>query len=340
MPGHDLGHGPPTGLDWKQYVSHFVAEAGGWAALADTFVDRAAGVVDTPLDIQSVEKGLRRLAARAHRPGGQYGRWMLRFFGVPSEAEIWARWLAQYHGRFADLPTSVRLEQLRQWDRPPVSESPVAAWVHVGMASVHHRMRDLDACTGRLAAAMRVARNAGAAAQSEIKLLQARIATDGRDRDVACQLFDEVDALIGNDTLTATDRLCYRARLNGQRAYHLTRPLPGDTADYAGAIELFEAIEEDPMVPFACFRRNSGLAWCTWKLGDAAEGARLAQIAAEYAGDGGFIRFRIMALNMLSQMVTPKEGREITQRATRLAKMLEDDDLLARVAHRIRALGR
>jgi len=331
MPGHDPGQSPPVGLSWAAYLDHFVAEHGSWTALADELVHRAANAVETPMDLQTIEKGLRRLAGREHKPGGQYGRWMLRFFGVPPAIGDWARWLAQYHSRFADLPTSLRLEQLRLWDRPPTSESPVAAWIHVGLASVLHRMGDLDACRRHLSLAHHGAQRAGSAAMMEVSLLGARIATDDGKRAEAALLLDAVEALLPADGVTHEDRLCYRARLLGQRAYHLTKPLPGQPPALEEARALFESLEEDPTVPFACFRRSNGLAYCTWKLGDSQEGARLARLAAEYAGDGGFVRFRVMALNMLSQMVAPDEGRSINERAARLAKQLEDEDLLRRV---------
>jgi hypothetical protein len=341
MPGHDSGHAAgerPAGLTWEGYLEHFVAELGGWSALADALLHRMSAMPDAPDDLQSVEKGLRRLARREHRSGGQYGRWMLRFFGVPGSVEDWARWLAQYHSRFADLPTSLRLQQLRLWDRPPVSESRVAAWVHAGLASVHHRMTDLEECRRRLRLAEAGAERAGASASIEIKLLAARMATDEGRRDQAERLFDEVEALLADATLSREDRLCYGARVIGQRAFHLTKPLPGAREDLEGALALFRGIEEDPSLPFVGFRRSAGLAYCTWKLGAADEGARLARAAAELAGDGGFVRFRIMALNLLSRMVSPGEARELNARAARLAKQLEDEDLIGRVLHTARKL--
>jgi hypothetical protein len=165
----------------------------------------------------------------------------------------------------------------------------------------------------------------------ELNLLQARLATDDGDRDTAVALFDETEVLLSSEGVTSDDQLCYRARLTGQRAYHLTKPNGGQAPQFEAARKLFDGLEEDPNVPFACFRRNCGLAYCTWKAGDPVEGARLARLAAENAGDGGFVRFRIMALNILSQIVEPAEGRAINQRAARLAKQLEDEDLLRRV---------
>lgn len=339
MPGHDLRHSPPVGLTWDDYLQHFIVEHGGWTALADELVHRASPTLETPLDLQTIERGLRRLSKREHKPAGKYGRWMLRFFGVPPTTRDWARSLAQYHSRFADLPASIRIEQLRQWDRPPVSESSISAWIHVGLASVFHRTRDLEACTRHLQQAQPSAERAGDAAVLEVSLLRARIATDAGDRSASIALFDAVAPLLDSTDLSREDALSYRARLVGQRAYQLTKPAPGESPNFSYARELFEDLEQDPCAAFACFRRNTGLAYCTWRLGDATEGARLARRAAEFAGDGGLVRFRIMALNMLSLMVSPTEGRDISKRAERLARQLEDDDLLERVQRRARKLG-
>jgi hypothetical protein len=208
------------------------------------------------------------------------------------------------------------------------------------MASVLHRLGDMHNCRRRLDLASKGADRAGAAAMLEAKLLAARIATDEDRRGEAQRLFDEAADLLDHEELTAEDRACYHARLVGQRAYHLTKPARGDEEDLEGALSLFETIDEDPAIPFVCFRRNSGLAYCVWKLGDPGEGARLARRAAEFAGDGGFVRLRVMALNMLCRMIDPAEGRELNERAARLARQLEDEDLLRRVQHRGKSIGR
>jgi len=332
--GHVSGHAadaPPVGLTWALYVEQLVQTHGGMTALADELIRRAQQSSEVPEDPQSVEKGLRRLARREHRPGGQYGRWLLRCFGVPSRVEDFARWLAQYHSRFADLPTSVRLAQLRLWDRPPVSESRAAAWVHVGLASVAHRLADLSGCRERLAMAINAAERTGSPALVEAKLLAARLATDDGKRVDAARFLEEASAALATTAHSRADQLCYRARIIQQRGYHLTKPLAGQAADVRGALALFQSIEEDAALPFVAFRKCAGLAYCTWQLGDAGEGARLARLAATHAGDGGFVRFRIMALNLLTRMVQPAEARELNLRAERLARQLEDEDLLQRV---------
>lgn len=80
-PGHDSGHAP-GGSSWGDLVHHWRAEHGGWAALAEELV-RRAGDVGLPKDLGSIQRGLRRLSERGQLEGGQYGRWMLRYFGVP-----------------------------------------------------------------------------------------------------------------------------------------------------------------------------------------------------------------------------------------------------------------
>ncbi|MCA9693955.1 MAG: hypothetical protein KC636_30495, partial [Myxococcales bacterium] len=305
MPGQETGHtgeAPPGDLPWSAYIAHFRERCGGWAALADELIRRAAGVVEVPSDPGSVEKGLRRLAQREHKPGRDYGRWMLRFFGVPPDAERWARWIAQYHSRFADLPSSLRLAQLRRWDQPPASESRLAAWIDVGVASVLSRQGDDAGCRQRLERAASGAAHAGPACELEVMLFSAFFATNEGRRDRSEALFDACDARLADPALSREDRLCYRARLLVQRAYHRTKPLRGESADLLGAVALFEQIETDDELPFVCFRRAAGLAYCHWQLGDVDRGVALARAAARHAGDGGLVRFRVMALNLLSRM--------------------------------------
>ena len=327
-PGDDVA---PVGLTWRVYVDRLVERAGGWTALAEQLAAAMGDRDALPDDLLSIEKGLRRLARRGNQPGGQYGRWLLRHLGVPEDLERWARWLAQYHRRFTDLPLTLRLEQLRLWDRPPFSESRLAAWTHVGLASVHLRRLEDGLGRARLARARSVAAKAGPAAIAEVALLEAYVATNDGDRARAEALLDETAAVLADPALDADDRACLEARLIGQRAYHLTSPPPGDAADVAGARRLFEAIPDAPALPFVGFRKDNGLAYCAWKLGDRAGGLALARRAAEHAGDGGFVRFRILALNLIARMVEdPSEARAVRERAARLARSIDDEDLLAK----------
>jgi hypothetical protein len=334
MPGHDSGHepSPPVGFSWDSYMLAFVEEYGGFTALSDELSRRAAKSPDFPSDVQVAEKGLRRLAKRGGKGGGQYGRWMLRHLGVPASLERWAQWMGQFHSRFADLPTSLRFQQLSLWDRPPLSESRIAAWIHVGLASVLLRMQRRDEALARLAMAERAAQRAGVACQIEVALVRAKELTDDGDRPAACALFDRLESWLGDAKLSEEDRRCYHARLVGQRAYHLTRPADdGAAQDIAGALALFESIADEPFNPFVAFRKCNGLAYCRWKLGDVAAGRHYASLAEQHAGDGGFVRFRVMALNLASRMLPGTQGAELRARALRLAALVEDEDLQRRV---------
>ncbi len=326
MPVHDPGH-TPLSPDWGEVVRHFREVFGGWAALADALVRRGAG--ELPSDPSTVEKGLRRLARRGQRSGGQYGSWLLRHLGLPPSCARWARELGQYHSRFADLPTTARREQLLLWDRPPVAESRLSAWIDVGLASVHLRMREREDCVRRLEYALRRAPTTGPDAEAETALLAAYIDTDDGRRERANERFDQVEALL--PSMSREERLCYRARLLGQRAYHLTKPAPGEREQPAAALELFEAIEAPPDLPFVCYRKAAGLAWCRWRLGETEAAITLARSAAEWAADGGLVRFRVMALIMLGRMTSGAQAVEAWERAQRLARLLEDEDLERRV---------
>ncbi len=154
----------PVAFTWADYIARWVTDRGGWLALADELIHRAGDRIEIVQDPQTVERGLRRLARRDHRPGGQYGRWMLRFFGFTTPVEEWLKWMGQYHTRFADLPCALRLEQLVLWNRPPIAESPLACWLHVGIASAQLTRLDLAACEHALQHAERLAPKAGAAA--------------------------------------------------------------------------------------------------------------------------------------------------------------------------------
>ena len=312
----------PPGFDWDELTEHWVGELGGWMALADELIRRVglAGV-DAP-ELDATHKGLRRLAKRGQGSGGQYGRWLLRHFGVPEDAHARLRWLAQYHSRFSDMPTSVRRDQLLLWDRPPTSESSAITWVHVGLASVFHRRDEHEAATRRLEAAERTAGAAPPLARVETLLLRARIASDADDYAAARTCFDEAEPLIGE----GDDALCYRTRLHGQRAFVLTR-VRDDEQRFEDARRLFEVLPTDSGIPFVDYRRTAGLAYSTWRLGATEEAVTLARRALEHAGDGGFVRFRVMALNMLARMVGGEEAERLRARSGRLAASIEDEHL-------------
>ncbi len=313
---------PPPGFDWAQLVGHWVAELGGFIPLADELIRRVGLAGTEAPELDATHKGLRRLAKRGQSSGGQYGGWLMRHFGVPEDAQARLRWLAQYHSRFSDMPTSVRRDQLLLWDRPPTSESNAITWVHVGLASVFHRRNEHEAARHRLEAAERTAAAAPPLARVETLLLRARIASDADDYAAAEACFDDAEPLLGGDD----DALCYRTRLHGQRAFVLTR-VRDDDARFEDARALFEALPSDSGIPFVDYRRTAGIAYATWRLGDTDRAAELARQALEHAGDGGYIRFRVMALNMLARIVGGDEANALRTRAGRLAASIEDEHL-------------
>jgi len=319
---------PAVGLHWSQIVDHYVDVHGNWHNMAEALIRaiRLQNVDPPPLD--TVAKGLRRLAGRGQQPGGQYGRWLLRAFGLPPDQQVRLRWMAQYHSRFADLPTAIRREQLLLWERPPATESAEVAWIHVGLASVHHRRGEHAEFTERIAAAHRSVKS-GTVASVEVALLRARAASDAGDRAAALAMLDDAEATLG-ELRVDLDWASYRTRLVGQRAFLRTK-LDPSAATLRVTQSWFEDLPADSGVPFVDYRRTAGLAYTTWKLGQVERARRLAEQAGEHAADGGFVRFRAMALNLLARMSEPSEAERLRDRAERLAASVEDV-LLQRVS--------
>ncbi len=328
--GHDPGQlrGP---LTWADVVEAFVREHGGWTQLAEELVRRAKDGVELPRDLGSIERGLRRLAGRGQRDGGQSGRWVERFFGMPSAIEPWARGLGQYHSRFADLPVPMRERQLALWDRPPLRDSALGAWIDLGVASVAMRKGDRAQVSARVARAASKLGRAGAALRLEHLAMAARIASGDGDRARVARLLGEAEQLLERSTdLRAEDNACYRARVNDALAYQLMHPPEGEPAiDEARA--RYEAIPEGTGVAFVDLRRALGLAYCAYRSGDRARAVELGLEAAEHAGDGGLVRFRVMAFNLASRAASEPEATRLRERARRLSRALEDEDLAARV---------
>jgi len=320
-------------------LGRWVADCGGWLQLADALIQRAGDAFDISPDPQTVERGLRRLATRSHKAGGQYGRWMLRCFGLISPVEELVKWMGQGHTRFADLPTGLRLEQLTLWNRPPVSESRAACWLYAGIAHAHASRTDLAACAQALGHAERLAARAGAAAELEVRLLRAQLDTDAGDHAAANVRLSDIARRLDEASSQPADDRAYRARMLHLQALHHTRPAAGRTADLAAARALYAQIDEQPYVPFVAARKYAGLAYCAWQLGDRAAAIDLAERAVEHAGDGGLIRMRVMALNMLSRALDGARAAAANTRARQMATLLEDEDLLARVASCAPAVG-
>lgn len=321
----------PAAFTWADYVGRWASDCGGWMQLADALVQRAGDAVGISQDPQTVERGLRRLAQRSHRAGGQYGRWMLRYFGFSSPVEDLVKWMGQYHTRFSDLPSGLRLEHLQLWNRPPIGESRYACWILVGMAHAHTSRGDLAACDQSLVQAERLAPRAGPAAEIEVSLLRVQLDTAAGARAAARRRLDAIEARL--DGLSVADERVYRAAVLHQRALHCTRPQAGEPADVAQARVLYERIDEQPYVPFVSFRKCAGLAYCAWQQGDVSAAMGLAERAVDHAGDGGLVRMRVMGLNMLSRTLSGARAASVNERARRMAVLLEDEDLLSRVSH-------
>lgn len=318
----------PLSVSWGDLVDLLAAERGSLAELARCLQDSAPPAASLSDDPLTVERGLRRLRRRGHSSGDKYGRLLLRAFGLPGTMLAWARMLGQYHSRLSDLSVPVRHDQLRLWDRPPISESRAAAWIHLGLASLAHRRRDRQQVVHRMALASRVVARAEPAAALEHRLFEARLASDAAA--LLDQAASELDAIEDRH-----DRACYHARIQDQRAYRAARQGAGWREGMCAAQRLYASIPEGGP-PFAAFRRAHGLAWCGWRLGE--PGAlRQAERAVEAAGDGGLLRFRCMALLLLGH-VGGEPGA--FDRAEAIADGLRDDELIARIARQRRRGGR
>ena len=306
----------PPGCTWQRYVEQLADEHGGWTALTHLLIQRAGPSAGLPDDPGTIERGLRRLRARGNGPGGQYGRWLLRHFGVPRPLDDTARWMGQYHSRFADLPLSLCQAQLWLWDRPPIIESPAACWIHLGLASVALRQGDPEGARRRLAGG---SGTSDPAAQVEAALLEARLAMDAGEAARAGELLTQVHGQI-TELPAGDERDCYHARWADQRAYHLVHAAP--VAGLSQAVRIYESIDASSPAAFALFRRHHGLAYCEWKLGHTDLAIRHARAAVRHAGDAGLLRCRVMALQLLAHIEPGKAGR-LHRRADRITAELE-----------------
>ncbi len=335
-PGHDPGHEAPAGYSWGDYLAHLVAEHGSLAAVALKVAEVATAATSTD-DVASIERALRRLRGRGSRDGGDWGRRLLRRFGLPQRVEGSLRWMGVYHSRFADLPTSVCLDQLRLWDRPPVSESRARVWLQLGLASVALRRREWEEAERHLGQA-RLVGAVEAAARVELALTEAFLASQRRDRAQAAAALGEAGRLLEGDEgeeVAAEERACLRVRWIDQRAYQLNHPPEGQAADRAhwrGALALYASVPREDVHPFVSYWRDAGQAYARWRLGDRAEAAALAESACRHAGDGGYVRLRAMGLLLLSRILGEVEGAAARARAHAIARRLEDEELLGRAA--------
>jgi hypothetical protein len=306
-PGHESGQAP-AGLSWGELVGQLVETHGTLTAVAWKLIEKGD-------DVASIERALRRLRGRGQLDGGVWGQRVLRVFGVPQTIEARLRWMGLYQSPFNDLPLALCLDQLRLWDRPPISESRARVWLHLGHASCALRQQDFAAAEQHLAAA---AGSHDAAARIE-QLLASAYVEDRKGGDAIALL----DKVVLPPSLEPGEHACFEARLVDQRAYELSKR----KHDPAGALALYESLPDVDVHPFASYRRDAGRAWGYFQAGDTPRATALAHRAISYAGDGGYTRLRAMGLMLLAKFGA---GDEFLARARAIALRLDDKELLAR----------
>jgi hypothetical protein len=262
-PGHDPGHEAslaPAGFSWGEYVAQLVDEHGSLAALAL----RLAELASTPEDSASVERALRRLRQRGNLGGGDYGRRLLRAFGLPRPIEARVRWMGVYHSRFTDLPRSLCQDQLRVWDRPPVSESRARVWLELGQASVALRGRADEPLVLRaeLGRERRLLQHGGAAGEGQQQRRQGRHAGaagqgDGRRARRAAGATRSSAYLYWGATQTSAGCRATRPPRQGGDVHAAGRA--GDRGGGGGVSLLAVAVVRHAAVPRRRARRCSGL---------------------------------------------------------------------------------
>ncbi len=321
----------PAGITWADLLEDLVAQHGTLTQVAWKLVEHA-DKAKTELDVASVERALRRLRTRGQRDGGAWGQRLVRVFGMPKTIEDRVRWLGLYHSPFNDLPVALCLDQLRLWDRPPMSGSRARLWIHLGFATCATRTRRLDDArthVARVAEALAALDSAYDLARVELVLLDAFLAShdDRADREVAvASALDRAAALVPSPAIDAADRACFEARLVDQRAYQLNR-----RDDHAAALALYQTLPAGDVHPFASYRRDAGLAYGYFKTGRTADALSLVQRAIAHAGDGGYTRLRAMGLLMQARITEDAALRATSiERACTIARRLGDDELLVR----------
>lgn len=318
-PGQPAGH-PDSGYTWADLISHLIATRGSLAAVALHLAEQR-GFAE---DVESVERGLRRLRKRGSAAGGVWGDRLLRCFGLPAAVTDRVRWMGQYHRRFTDLPAGLCEELLRPWIRPPVSQSPARIWLLLADANLTLRRR-ADAVPLIETAAHLLPRVAPVAV-AEWALLAAYV-WDRRDPPRAAAAMQRAETVVPQ-VADAHDRACLFARWIDQAAYPLNKPRTG-APDHAAALALYERIPADGPL-FARCRRENGLGWTRLKLGDRVAALRHAEASVQAAGDSGSLRLRAMALNLLAKAADGPRAQTARQRALQIAARLEDEALALR----------
>lgn len=303
------------GYTWGELLTSLVEEHGSLAAVAWKLIEHASGD-----DVASIERALRRLRTRGQLDGGVWGQRVLRVFGPPATIEARLRWMGLYHSPFNDLPLALCADQLRVWDRPPVSSSRARVWIQLGLASCALRDQRYDdaahhAEQARAAQGLEVAR-------IELALLDGYIASRRRMFDAIDGALDAAESLLSSAKLEAADAACFRARLGDQRAYQLNK-----TGDHTGALAIYNALPDVDVHPFASYRRDAGRAYGEYRAGHRDAAVALAKRAIDHAGDGGYTRLRAMGLIMLARITGDAEP---LGRARAIAVRLADVELAAR----------
>ena len=318
-PGQTSGH---PGYTWGELLASLVDDHGSLTAVAWKLIEHASGD-----DVQSIERALRRLRTRGQLDGGVWGQRVLRVFGPPKAIEDRLRWMGLYHSPFNDLPVSLCLDQLRIWDRPPVSASRARVWVQLGLASCALRERRYDDAAHH--ADLARAAQGPDPARLELALLDGYVASRRGLVDAIEPALAAASHLMASATFEPDDAACFRARLVDQRAYQLNK-----AGDHAGALALFAALPDVDVHPFASYRRDAGRAYGLHRAGRRDDAIALAQRAIDHAGDGGYTRLRAMGLILLARITGDSEP---LARARSIAARLADSELAAR-ADRVEAL--
>lgn len=311
---------PDSGFVWADYVDWIAASAGSLSAAADRICAQR-GYKD---DVASAERALRRLRRRGSLDGGTWGVRALAVFGLPDAIARRVRWLAQYHGRFTDLPMPVCEDLLRAWDRPPTTDAREGrAWLAIAHAAIAMRRDALAEAIAHLERGRADIAAAAASARLEALLIRAFVASRQAVSSVPALLAPAAELLA--QVSDADDRACLAARLADHHAYELNR-----AGDHAAAEALYRQLPAAGPA-FARVRRFAGLAYARWKLGDRSEAEAHARAAVLEAGDGGHARLRIMALNLLARILGSPAGDAYRARAVAMLAQLDDDMLRSRL---------
>ncbi len=323
-PGQDPGQ-PAAGFTWGDLVGALVDEHGTLAQVAWKLIEHASGD-----DVASIERALRRLRGRGQLDGGVWGQRVLRVFGVPTSVEARVRWMGLYHTPFNDLAIALCLDLVRVWDRPPIATSRARVWLQLAYASIALRERRFPDATHHLTQARAALAGLPAsydAARLELALTDGYLAEKLRDEAATTAALAEADALLASASLDPIERACFVARTVDQHAYRLNH-----RGEHVAARALYDGLPAADVHPFASYRRDSGRAYGALRAGDRDLALQLAQRACDHAGDGGYIRLRVMGLLVIAKIVGKPASAPVLDRAREMAARLRDRELLTRVA--------